>query len=58
MIGASLSVWLKQNWFIVEGNNKKVSAICANYKPITKDQVHLLDLIESTFEYKIDVYLV
>ncbi|MDH2484584.1 SOS response-associated peptidase [Acinetobacter baumannii] len=30
--------------------------MCANYEPISKDRVHLLDLFEPTFEYKADVY--
>lgn len=30
--------------------------MCANYEPISKDRVHLLDLFEPTFEYKDDVY--
>lgn len=30
--------------------------MCANYEPISKDRVHLLDLFEPTFEYKSDVY--
>ncbi len=30
--------------------------MCANYEPISKDRVHLLDLLEPTFEYKNDVY--
>lgn len=31
--------------------------MCANYEPISKDRVYLLDLFEPTFEYKADVYL-
>ncbi len=30
--------------------------MCANYEPISKDRVHLLDLFEPTFDYKNDVY--
>ncbi|MDC4363766.1 SOS response-associated peptidase [Acinetobacter baumannii] len=30
--------------------------MCANYEPISKDRVHLLDLFEPTFDYKEDVY--
>lgn len=30
--------------------------MCANYEPISKDRVHLLDLFEPTFEYKADIY--
>lgn len=30
--------------------------MCANYEPISKDRVHLLDLLEPTFDYKNDVY--
>ncbi|TPU62399.1 SOS response-associated peptidase, partial [Acinetobacter baumannii] len=26
--------------------------MCANYEPINKDRVHLLDLFEPTFDYK------
>ncbi|EPK0622877.1 SOS response-associated peptidase, partial [Acinetobacter baumannii] len=26
--------------------------MCANYEPINKDRVHLLDLLEPTFDYK------
>ncbi|EOI0157947.1 SOS response-associated peptidase, partial [Acinetobacter baumannii] len=26
--------------------------MCANYEPISKDRVHLLDLLEPTFDYK------
>ncbi|RDF79877.1 SOS response-associated peptidase, partial [Acinetobacter baumannii] len=29
--------------------------MCANYEPISKDRVHLLDLFEPTFDYKADV---
>ncbi|EPG7057298.1 SOS response-associated peptidase, partial [Acinetobacter baumannii] len=28
--------------------------MCANYEPINKDRVHLLDLLEPTFDYKAD----
>ncbi|MFG4554104.1 SOS response-associated peptidase, partial [Acinetobacter baumannii] len=28
--------------------------MCANYEPISKDRVHLLDLLEPTFDYKSD----
>lgn len=31
--------------------------MCANYEPISKDRVHLLDLFEPTFDYKADIYL-
>jgi putative SOS response-associated peptidase YedK len=30
--------------------------MCANYEPISKDRVHLLDLLEPTFDYKADIY--
>ncbi|CAI3135827.1 hypothetical protein MWMV1_MWMV1_03084 [Acinetobacter baumannii] len=30
--------------------------MCANYEPISKDRVHLLDVFEPTFDYKDDVY--
>lgn len=30
--------------------------MCANYEPISKDWVYLLDLFEPTFDYKADVY--
>ncbi len=30
--------------------------MCANYEPIRKDRVYLLDLFEPTFDYKNDVY--
>ncbi len=30
--------------------------MCANYEPINKDRVHLLDLFEPTFDYKNGVY--
>lgn len=30
--------------------------MCANYEPILKDRVHLLDLFEPTFDYKTDIY--
>lgn len=30
--------------------------MCANYEPISKVRVHLLDLFEPTFEYKADIY--
>ncbi|VCY87838.1 hypothetical protein BANRA_01316 [Acinetobacter baumannii] len=30
--------------------------MCANYEPISKDRVHLLDLLEPTFDYKSDIY--
>lgn len=30
--------------------------MCANYEPISKDRVHLLDLFEPTFEYSNDIY--
>lgn len=29
--------------------------MCANYEPISKDRVHLLDLIEPTCEYSNDI---
>lgn len=30
--------------------------MCANYEPISKDRVRLLDLFEPTFEYSSDIY--
>jgi hypothetical protein len=30
--------------------------MCANYEPIAKSKVHLLDLLEPTFDYKTDIY--
>ncbi|ENW33964.1 hypothetical protein F922_02526 [Acinetobacter baumannii NIPH 201] len=30
--------------------------MCANYEPIRKDRVHLLNLFEPTFDYKEDIY--
>jgi putative SOS response-associated peptidase YedK len=30
--------------------------MCANYEPIKKDGVHLLNLFEPTFDYKADIY--
>lgn len=30
--------------------------MCANYEPISKDRVYLLDLFEPTFDYKADIY--
>lgn len=30
--------------------------MCANYEPISKDRVHLLDLFEPTFEYSNNIY--
>lgn len=30
--------------------------MCANYEPISKDRVHLLDLFELIFEYSNDIY--
>lgn len=30
--------------------------MCANYEPISKNRVHLLDLYEPTFDYKTDIF--
>ena len=30
--------------------------MCANYQPILKNKVHLLNLFEPTFDYKEDIY--
>lgn len=33
-----------------------VTDMCANYEPIAKNRIHLLDLFEPTFDYKADIF--